>query len=55
MLSPEGLTMAPYEVQIIQDWSEPWKVKDIQSFLGFANFTIVSFMDIPKSLFHLHI
>src|SRR5882724_13316897 len=38
MLSPEGLTMAPYKVQIIQDWPIPWKVKDIQSFLGFANF-----------------
>src|SRR5882724_1267727 len=38
MLSPEGLTMAPYKVQIIQDWPVLWKVKDIQSFLGFANF-----------------
>src|SRR5467141_1552427 len=38
MLSPEGLTMAQYKVQIIQDWPEPRKVKDIQSFLGFANF-----------------
>ena len=38
MLSPEGLTMAPYKVQIIQDWPTPQKVKDIQSFLGFANF-----------------
>src|SRR5882724_1452518 len=38
MLSPKGLTMAPYKVQIIQDWLEPRKVKDIQSFLGFANF-----------------
>ena len=26
------------KVQIIQDWPEPRKVKDIQSFLGFANF-----------------
>src|SRR5882724_8214975 len=38
MLSPQGLTMAPYKVQIIQDWPIPRKVKDIQSFLGFANF-----------------
>jgi len=38
MLSPEGLTMALYKVQIIQDWPKPQKVKDIQSFLGFANF-----------------
>jgi len=38
MLSPEGLTMAPYKVQVIQDWPELRKVRDIQSFLGFANF-----------------
>src|SRR5882672_4010379 len=38
MLSPEGLTMAPYKVQIIQDWPKPQKVKDIQSFLSFTNF-----------------
>ena len=38
MLSPNGLTMAQNKVQIIQDWPEPCKVKDIQSFLGFANF-----------------
>ena len=38
ILSPEGLTMAPYKVQIIQDWPTPLKVKDIQSFLGCANF-----------------
>ena len=30
--------MASNKAQIIQDWPEPWKVKDIQSFLGFANF-----------------
>ena len=38
MLSPDGLTMASNKVQIIQDWPEPCKVEDIQSFLGFANF-----------------
>src|SRR5882672_5605167 len=38
MLSPEGLTMAAYKVQIIQYWLEPWKVKDVQSFLSFTNF-----------------
>ncbi len=38
MLSPEGLMMAFNKVQIIQDWPEPQKVKDIQSFLGFTNF-----------------
>src|SRR6266481_6994865 len=38
MLSPKGLMMASNKVQIIQDWPEPRKVKDIQSFLRFANF-----------------
>ena len=38
LLSHEGLTMASNKVQIIQDWPKPRKVKDIQSFLGFANF-----------------
>src|SRR5882724_2716471 len=38
MLSPKGLTIAPYKVQIIQDWPVPKKVKGIQSFLSFANF-----------------
>ena len=38
MLSPDGLTMAQNNVQIIQDWPKPWKVRDIQSFLSFANF-----------------
>ena len=37
-LSPEGLTMSPDKIQTISDWPEPHKVKDIQSFLGFANF-----------------
>ena len=38
ILSPTGLCMSEKKVQIIQDWPEPRKVKDIQSFLGFANF-----------------
>lgn len=38
ILSPSGLTMSHDKVQVIQDWPEPRKVKDIQSFLGFANF-----------------
>ena len=38
ILSPSGLTMSDDKVKIIQDWLESKKVKDIQSFLGFANF-----------------
>ena len=37
-LSPEGLTMSPDKIQTILDWPESCKVKDIQSFLVFANF-----------------
>ena len=38
ILSPSGLTMAANKVQVIRDWPEPQKIKDIQSFLGFTNF-----------------
>ena len=38
ILSPSGLTMSDDKIKIIQDWLEPKKVKDIQFFLGFANF-----------------
>jgi RNase H-like domain found in reverse transcriptase len=38
MLSANGLTMSKDKIQMIRDWPEPRKVKDIQSFLGFANF-----------------
>ena len=30
--------MADNKIHAILNWPEPWKVKDIQSFLGFANF-----------------
>ena len=38
LLSPDGLTMSPEKVKTVCDWPTPRKVKDIQSFLGFANF-----------------
>ncbi|CAA7260669.1 unnamed protein product [Cyclocybe aegerita] len=38
ILSADGLSMAADKVKIIQDWPKLQKVKDIQSFLGFANF-----------------
>jgi len=37
-LSPDGLTMSQDKVKTICNWPEPRNVKDIQSFLGFANF-----------------
>jgi RNase H-like domain found in reverse transcriptase/Reverse transcriptase (RNA-dependent DNA polymerase) len=38
MIRPDRLQINPAKVKVIQDWPEPWKFKDIQSFLGFANF-----------------
>ena len=38
IMSPSGLTMATKKVKTIIDWPTPQKVKDIQSFLSFANF-----------------
>jgi len=37
-LSSSGLIISDNKVKIIQDWLELKKVKNIQSFLGFANF-----------------
>jgi hypothetical protein len=38
ILLPNGLSMSSEKVKAIQDWPEPCKVKDIQSFLSFTNF-----------------
>ena len=49
ILFPSGLTMSDNKVKIIQDWPESKKVKDIQFFLGFANFYhwfIFNYLDI---------
>ena len=56
ILSPSSLTMSDNKVKIIQDWPEPKKVKDIQSFLGFANFYyqfIFNYLDIVIPLTRL--
>ena len=49
ILSSSGFTMSNDKIKIIQDWPEPKKVKDIQSFLDFANFYhqfIFNYLDI---------
>ena len=38
IVSPQGLSMDPAKTQAIRDWPRPRNVKDVQSFLGFANF-----------------
>ncbi len=56
ILSPEGLRMSEDKVKAILDWPVPQKVKDIQSFLGFANFYrrfIHEYSDIVIPLTHL--
>src|SRR6201992_416543 len=37
-VSSKGLAMDPAKVKIIVDWPPPTSVKELQSFLGFANF-----------------
>ena len=56
IFSPSGLTMSNDKVKIIQDWPGPKKVKNIQFFLGFANFYhwfIFNYLDIIIPLTHL--
>jgi len=38
ILTPDGLFMDPAKIKVLQDWPEPRKVREVQSFLGFANF-----------------
>ena len=56
ILSPDGLTMDPTKIQVIQDRPEPHKVQDIQSFLDFTNFYqqfIYNYSNIIIPLTHL--
>ena len=46
VLSPAGLIMSDAKVKTIQEWLEPKKVKNIQSFLGFAKHFIFNYSDI---------
>jgi hypothetical protein len=38
IISTEGVKMDPKKVQTVQEWPKPKTVKDVQSFLGFANY-----------------
>ncbi|KAB5589112.1 Retrotransposable element Tf2 [Ceratobasidium theobromae] len=38
VISPEGVSMEKDKIRAIQEWSKPKTVKEVQSFLGFANF-----------------
>ena len=54
IISPEGLKVDDSKTQVIQDWPVPWKIKDVQSFLGFATviFTVSSLLDTLILLSH---
>jgi hypothetical protein len=38
IVSPDGIAMDPSKIQAILKWPVPMKIRDLQSFLGFANF-----------------
>ena len=56
IISVNGLCLAQDKVQIILNWREPQRVRDVQSFLGFCNFYrcfIFGYSDIVIPLIHL--
>lgn len=38
IISPNGISMDPVKVEAVQDWNSSRNEKDVQAFLGFANF-----------------
>lgn len=38
IISPEGIRMEPERISSVQDWPRPQCVRDVQVFIGFANF-----------------
>ena len=38
IVSPEGIKMDPSKIDVVLSWPKPANVKEVQSFLGFANF-----------------
>jgi RNase H-like domain found in reverse transcriptase/Reverse transcriptase (RNA-dependent DNA polymerase) len=53
IIGPNGLQIDPAKVKVIQDWPEPRKVKDIQSFANFYRQYIHNYSDIVVPLTHL--
>ncbi len=38
IITPEGVQMDPNKVDAVRNWPQPTKIKELQRFLGFANF-----------------
>jgi transposase InsO family protein len=56
IVSPSGLAMDPGKMKVVADWPTPRNVKEVQSFLGFANFYrrfIRGYSEIAKPLTNL--
>src|SRR5260221_7554986 len=41
-ISKDHVAMDPIKVQGVMDWPQPMKVKDVQSFIGFVNFSEIT-------------
>ncbi len=48
IISTEGLSMDPKKIQTIMEWETPKTVRDVQCFLGFANFYRIFIMNYSK-------
>lgn len=38
VVTPEGVSMEKEKIKVIEEWKDPWKIKELQAFLGFVNF-----------------
>ena len=50
MVSKSGIGMDPAKVSAILEWPVPKSVKDVQSFMGFANFSISHNLPISQAI-----
>ncbi|KAF8750036.1 hypothetical protein RHS01_09663 [Rhizoctonia solani] len=56
MVSNKGFSLDKLKIQAVQEWPVPTKVKEVQSFLGFANFLrrfVANFSHIARPLHNL--
>ncbi|CCO35741.1 Retrotransposable element Tf2 155 kDa protein type 1 [Rhizoctonia solani AG-1 IB] len=56
VVSDKGFSLDKLKIQAVQDWPTPTRVKQVQSFLGFANFVrrfIANFSQIARPLHNL--